>query len=198
MRRPLLLLLGSVVVGVLFGWGMLQIPIPRDAHVFWVGDLCAPWLLLAFLAGRVQQRWPWAVLAGAATDVGCVGGFYSEFAFLPLRDLGLPAGTSTLSATATDAERWLMFISPWLVAAVLGGVVHGLLGWWWHTSRPLAAAVALGLPFVAEPALWPLQNGSYKGPWPLWALEVAAGLALIGLMALRRRSPSSTAAEDRR
>ena len=167
MRRPLLLLLGSLALGVLFGRAMSQIPSPRDVHVFWVGNLCAPWLLLAFLAGRVQRGWPWAVAAGAATDVGCVGGFYSEFLLLPLRDLGLPAGTSTLSATATNAERWLIFISPWLVAAVLGGVAYGLLGWWWHTSRPLAAAVALGLPFLAEPALWPVDNGSYKGPWPV-------------------------------
>ncbi len=193
MRRALLSGLGSVVVGVLFGRGMSQIPSPHDAHVFWVGNLCAPWLVLAFLAGRVQRRRRWAALAGVATDVACVAGFYSEFLFLPLDSMGLSPGTPVRVAVTTDVERWLTFIAPWLGAAVLGGLVYGLLGWWWRTARPLAAAVALGLPFVAEPALWPLEDGFYRGPWPLWAVEVAVGLAVVGLMAAARRRPSRTA-----
>lgn len=186
MRRPLLLLAGSVVAGILFGRVMSQIPIPRDARVFWLGNLCAPWLLLAFLAGTAQRGRLWAVLAGAATDVGCVLGFYAEFLTFSPRNLGLPDGTPMSSVVAIAVERHLVFMAPWLVAAVAGGLVYGLLGWWWHTTRPLAAAVALGLPFIAEPALWPLQYGVYRGPWPVWALEVTAGLALIALMAIRR------------
>jgi len=126
-RRTLVLLLVSVVGGVVFGRVMSQLPIPRNAHVFWIGDLRAPWLVLAFLAGRVQRRWSWAVLAGVLTDVGCVNGFYSEFLFAPLQGLGLPPGTSTLSAVATDGGRWLLFIAPWLAAAGQSVHVHVIL-----------------------------------------------------------------------
>jgi len=186
MRRPLLLLAVSVVVGILFGRAMSQIPIPRDARVFWLGNLCAPWLLLAFLAGVAQRGRVWGALAGAATNVGCVLGFYAEFLDFSRSSLGLPDGTPMSSVVAITVERQIVFMAPWLAAAVGGGLVYGLLGWWWRTARPLAAAVALGLPFITEPALWPLQYGVYRGPWPVWALEVAAGLALIALMAIRR------------
>jgi hypothetical protein len=178
----------------MFGRAMSQIPIPRDAHVFWVGDLCAPWLVLAFLAGRVQRSWAWAVLGGAATDMGCVTGFYSEFLFISRESLGLPGATPWSTVAVTASEGWLVFISPWLGAAVLGGLVYGLLGWWWRTSRSFAAALALGLPFIAEPALWRLENGYYKGPWPIWAIEVTAGIVLVGVMAVRRRRPPRVAA----
>ncbi len=197
MRRPMLLLGGSVMVGVLFGRLMSQISIPRDARVFWLGNLCAPWPLLAFLAGTVQWGRVWAVLAGAATDVGCVLGFYAEFLHFSRSILGLPDSTPMSSVVATAVERQIVFMAPWLVAAVAGGLVYGLLGWWWHTTRPLAAAVALGLPFLAEPALWPLQYGVYRGPWPVWVIEVAAGLALIALMATRRRRLRAAVTDSR-
>jgi hypothetical protein len=32
--------------------------------------------------------------------------------------------------------------------------------------------------FVAEPMLWPLYNGFYKGPWFLWLAEVLVGLGI--------------------
>lgn len=128
MRRAVLLLTGSVVVGVVFGRVMSQIPSPTDVHVFWVGNLCAPWLVLAFLAGRVQSRWAWAVLAGVVTDVGCVTGFYSEFLFLPVTAYGSAPGTPLRFVVVTDIERWLIFIAPWVAAAVVGGLVYGLLG----------------------------------------------------------------------
>lgn len=88
---------------------------------------------------------------------------------------------------AVAVVHQLLFTAPWVAAAVAGGSVYGGLGWWWRTARPRAAAVALGLPFLAEPVLWPLVNGFYRGPWPVWAVEVTVGAAVVAAMTARRR-----------
>ena len=148
--------------------------------VFWVGNLCAPWLVLSFFAGRSQASWRWAAVAGALTDVACVGGFYLSFLTLDPARLGLPSSTPLASIALTSLARWVEFIAPWVLAAIVGGAVYGSLGHLWRRSRLLAAGLALAAPFIVEPALWPLRNRYYQGPWFLWASEMAVGLAVGG------------------
>ena len=38
----------------------------------------------------------------------------------------------------------------------------------------------MAAPFTVEPALWPLRNRYYQGPWFPWVNEVAVGLAVGG------------------
>jgi uncharacterized protein DUF6518 len=167
--RPWLVVAGFVVAGGAYGWATSRIPSPHDPSAFWIGNLCAPWLVLSFLAGRAQtSRWI-AVLAGALTDVACVAGFYLTF---------LTLGPVTIASFGD----WLRFSEQWLVAAVLGGAVYGALGNHWRRSHVLVAGLAVALPFAAEPVLWPLYDGRYRGPWFVWAGEAAAGLALGALV----------------
>lgn len=170
--QPSLVLAAFVLAGGLYGWATSRLPSPHDPSLFWVGNLCAPWLVLSFLAGRAQASLRLAVLAGILTDIACVSGFYLTF---------LTLGPLTPAAFAD----WLRFCEQWLVAAVVGGAAYGALGWAWRRRHVLLAGLAVALPFIAEPLLWPLYDGHYRGPWFLWAAEVAVGAALA--TGIRRR-----------
>jgi hypothetical protein len=92
----------------------------------------------------------------------------------------LPSSTPLASVALTSLARWVEFIAPWVLAAIVGGAVYGSLGHLWRRSRLLAAGLAMAAPFIVEPALWPLRNRYYQGPWFLWVSEVAVGLAVGG------------------
>jgi len=193
MRRSLVLMLLSILAGSLFGLGMSSIPSPHDVAIFWVGNFCAPWLVLAFLAGRAQRSWRLSALAGVATEIACVTGFYARFLTLDTVRLGLPKSTPTMTVAEISVSRWLYFIAPWIVAGVAAGLVYGVFGFLWHRSRPLVAGLAVALPFFVEPVLWPIRNGHYQGPWGVWATEVSVGLLFLGFVLTLRRSSSFSA-----
>ena len=177
-----------------FAYGLVtsRIPSPHGGGVFWVGNLCAPWLVLAFMAGRAQRSLGSAALAGALTEIACVVGFYVQFLTLDALRLGLPHQTPLTEVATTSLSRWLVFISPWLVAALAAGPAYGVLGQLWGRSKALVSGLALALPFLAEPALWPLANGYYKGPGLIWAGEVTLGLLIVvAVLRTRRRLESS-------
>jgi hypothetical protein len=188
MRTTMLLMVA--VAGAAFGFGMSSIPSPHQVSVFWVGNFCAPWLVLSFLAGRTQRSWAWAAIAGVLADVACVVGFYSRFLTFDAMRLGLPLSSSLADRVSVGFTHWFNFIAPWLLAVLLGGGLYGVLGSWWRRSRSTAAGVALALPFLAEPGLWPLRNGYYQGPWFLWAVELAVGIVVAGVMVRRRAGAS--------
>jgi hypothetical protein len=176
------------VVGGLFGFGMSSIPSPHAVSMFWVGNFCAPWLVLSFFAGRAQGSPSRATLAGVLTDTACVVGFYARaLTFDPMR-LGLPPVTPFFTIANTSLRSWLAFVAPWIAAAVAGGATYGLLGNWWKRRRSIAAGLAVALPFLAEPVLWPLKNGYYKGPWFIWAAEVVVGLSIAFGVVHRQRA----------
>lgn len=192
MRRAAVLV-ACAAVGFLFGFGTSSIPSPHDVSVFWIGNLCAPWLVLSFFAGRMQRSLGWAVLAGVLVDVACVVGFYIRFLTLDPLKLGLPPATPLTTVATTSLRHWLFFIALWLAAGAVGGAVYGALGSSWRRSKPLAAGLAVALPFVAEPGLWPLRNGYYQGPWFIWAVEVAVGLAVaLCVVGIRSRTVART------
>jgi hypothetical protein len=195
MRSAMLLMFAAA--GAAFGFGMSSIPSPHSVSVFWVGNFCAPWLVLSFFAGRTERSWPWAAVAGALSDVACVVGFYSRSLTFDTTRWGLPPSSSLVDRVSVGFTHWLAFIAPWLVAALLGGALYGVLGSWWRRSRSTAAGVALALPFLAEPGLWPLTNGYYQGPWFLWAVEFALGVAVAGVMVRRRGRTSIDTALSR-
>lgn len=102
--------------------------------------------------------------------------------------VGLPADAAFTTVVRTAVAQWFVFIAPWILAAVLAGPLYGMLGAWWRRSKPLAAGLAVALPFIAEPALWTLRAG-YRGPWFLWAVEVGVGLAVtVGVVRVGRGS----------
>lgn len=174
--------------GLAFGRGMSLIPSPGTSRLFWIGNLCAPWLALAFVVSWSQSTRGRAAVAGIVTEVCCVLGFYAHFLFLGPSAVGLPAGTEVSRYAERALAGWLHFISPWLVAAVIAGLTYGLLGNWWRRSSATAVALAVGLPFLAEPVLWNVRvGGLQQQPWVVWGLEASVGLLIVGVPSRRRR-----------
>ena len=57
------------VAGYLYGFATAHILAPHDGGVFWLGNLAAPYLLIAFVAGAWRFR---SVLASVAGALGAV------------------------------------------------------------------------------------------------------------------------------
>ena len=192
MRKRLLLLAACGVGGALFGLIVSSIPSPSDPTVFWAGNFSSPWAVLAFLAGWSQRSWVWAACAGAGADLASVMGFYGQFLTLDPMRMGLPRSTNLVTVAATSLTGWFEFIAPWLVIALGAGVICGVLGRWWGRSRALIAGLAIAAPFIAEPWVWPIYNGYYKGPIVVWVAEVAVGLlVIVGAVTSWRRARRS-------
>lgn len=145
--------------------------------------------MLSFFAGRAQTSWRSALIAGALTDVACVGGFYLSFLTLDPVELGLSASTLLPTVALTSLVRWLDFVAYW--ASPGSSAVPCTERWpLWRGSRLLAAGLAVAAPFIAEPGLWPLRNGYYQGPWFFWAAEIVVGLAVAWrVLMLWRQQP---------
>jgi hypothetical protein len=178
-RRKFVLLGAFALGGALFGFSVSSIPSPSDPTMFWVGNFSSPWALLAFLAGWSQRSWLWAACAGALADIACVVGFYFRFLTLDPDAFGLPRSTDVMTVALTSAGHWIVFVSPWIGLAVGAGLIYGSLGRWWGRSRSLVAGAAVAVPFVAEPLLWPIYDGFYKGPTFVWIAEAVVGLLVL-------------------
>jgi hypothetical protein len=108
-----------------------------------------------------------------------VVGFYGQFLTLDPTRLGLPPSTNLMTVATASISGWFEFIAPWLVIALGAGVICGILGGWWGRSRALIAGLAIAAPFIAEPWLWPIYNGYYKGPTVVWVAEIAVGIVVL-------------------
>ena len=118
----------------------------------------SPWLLVAFLVGSAMPGRRAAALAGAATLVLALFGYYA------MTTLRFGIGASTAS---------LVF---WGLGAVLGGPVFGGAGWWWRRGWHRARASALGLltaAFIAEASYHAIV---------LAEPQVAIGFVIAGLL----------------
>ena len=191
-----MLLVLSVFAGALLGVFLSSFPRPSDTGTFYLGNFSAPWAVLAFGVGWAQRSKLSAVLGGVASEIACVVGFYAQSLIVwfedPRRLLGGDPYPGLLQFTETAVTRWLAyFIGPWLVMAIGAGVVYGLLGRWWGQSRSIVAGAALALPFFAEPFAWRMYDGFLMGPLVVWAVEIAAGIALLSWALLARRPLTS-------
>lgn len=187
-RTPAAKLAAFIFAGFVYGLAVSHIPSPSTVGVFWVSNLSAPWLLLAFLAGWSQRPRLWAATAGALTDVAAIAGFYLTFLLIDPDPGPFGRPTPTLTRIVEDMGSWLGFIAPWLAYAVVAGLVFGLLGWWWGRLRSLVAGVAVCLAFVLEPAAWALYDGHLPRPAAIWVVEAAIGLAALALVLVSRRA----------
>ncbi len=95
----------------------------------------SPWLLVAFLVGSVMPARPSAALAGAATLVLALVGYYA---------------TTTIRYGIGGGTGALVF---WGLGALVGGPIFGLAGQAWRRGPDRSSAGALGLlaaAFVGE------------------------------------------------
>jgi hypothetical protein len=170
MLRRLLLIFVFTLAGWAFGVLDSRIPMPASSMVFWIGNLGSTWLVLPFLAGWAQGSRSWALAAGLVTSVASMVGFFL---------LGGAWGPASFA-----------FVASWILLGALAGAVYGLFGEAWGRSRALLDGLALALPFVLEPWAWSLGLGYSQGPWPIWYVETAMGVALTAwvVLASRRRA----------
>jgi hypothetical protein len=163
-----------LVAGLLVGAGtsILQkyLGSPWDALV----NAASPWLVPMFAAGVVWVRPPAAALAGAATGLAELAGYY-----LTAAARGYPAGPGIL-----------LF---WAACAVLGGPLFGAAGWaWWRGPAALSGLGTAALPaaFLAEAAVayaWRLHY------WSSAVLFAVLGVAVFVLAGLHRRQYAAAA-----
>lgn len=153
-NRALLVLVVGVGTGVVTQ--VLQSVLPTGWSQ--AANAISPWLLVAFLVGSVMPDRTSAVLAGAATLVLALVGYYAT----TMIRYGIGGGTSSL-----------VF---WGLGAIVGGPVFGLAGHTWRTGEHRYRAIALGLLTAAF-----LAEAGYH----LVVLSeppVAAGFAIAGLL----------------
>jgi hypothetical protein len=194
--RRALLLLAALAAGSAIGAALSALPSPDSAEVFWLSNLAAPWLALAFLAGWPQRSRAWGALAGAAADIACVLGFYAHslwFIRIHFHHTGgsfawEPANRSIIAALVP----WLSSISPWLALALVFGALFGYLGARWGTSRWLVAGLCLALAFLLEPLGWLVLHGSFWPPYAVLIAEVAVGGALLTWVVSSGRAAQQT------
>ena len=181
----------SVAVGFAYGLLTSKIPSPHEIGVFWVSNLAAPWLALAFFAGRSQDLPVRAVFLGAVTDIACVVGFYLQF-LRPLDplSLGLAPSAPLPQVVSTAVFGWVSFAAPWFVVALIAGSAFGALGWWSGFSRSAVPAIVLAFAFLLEPVGWSVSYGRVPHPYPIWIGEICLAVGLFAAIAYaRRRAP---------
>jgi hypothetical protein len=212
-RRFGLVILGAFTFGLLAAWakgpngGIDTFSTFRTD----LGNLSAPWLLVAFLAGTQASRLMWGALLGLAATLSALFGFYL------LSSMIVDLGSHSLLG---DLWRELSANRIYLEAGLASGPIFGALGAWWTRTRTLGASIVVGALMIAEPlatlALGMISsNGALRSPelpavvrgvsgWGLtpggsgdavsyavYATELVVGLCVLLLAALSARQRRS-------
>lgn len=177
--RLLIAVLGAIAFGVVMAVLKGQGTGARDA----LGNLSAPWLLIAFLGGAYSPRARLAPLAGLAATLAALAGFYA--AESRVLDLGTHSWLIDLRLTFQAGRVYLL-------TALLSGPIFGALGGLWAKRRSALAAGIVAAMFVCEPLIvWFYQRGRNdvggtglltNYPW-MWATEILAGVGGLFLIA---------------
>lgn len=189
-------LLGAVTFGVFAGWFKGDGAGLRSA----LGNLSAPWLLVAVVpAWSARSWWRGALIGLAGTLLGLLG-FYLAATAVTAHRLGF-------GADHLHAFRFVLSVNRrWLEAGLLSGPVCGaatvaLRRLWPQVRLVAVAAVAMVGEFVvvrtisstppkALPSIWTWNVGDWRG----YDAELVLGLMLLACVAaryLRRSTPPS-------
>ena len=152
------------------------------------GNISAPWLAVAFVAGsRYRGSWQ-AALAGVLATFAALVGFY-------VQTLGLDSLTWHVSGAGGLFDVIVGAHRVYFVGGMLSGTVFGVLGSLWRARRIWSAAAVLSLAFLLEPvaqgAFGLSRDGSATAmlsqhSW-LWGIEALVGACLTALVILRAR-----------
>jgi hypothetical protein len=202
--RPAVRLLLLAIAGDAWGAFTNGLPAPSDPATFWVANVCAPYVILPFLAGSWGFRAPGAALAGAVVTGAAIAGFYG---FLTVGDVTNSQLDLAVNVTARDVvieayRRWLgTFLLgvpggiPWLTIGIVVGAVAGGLGYVWRVRAATWAAVVVMALLAVEPVLYLLlaavvpvgPDYALSGPnLAIWGAEAVVGLIAIALVARTR------------
>jgi hypothetical protein len=175
------LLLAGLLFGVLVAVIKGQDAGVRNA----LGNASAPWVVVPFLAGMRADRVLHGALLGIATTVASFFGFYvAEAAILDLGPHPWYIDLKLTVLTVNVYEKW----------GLVSGSVYGALGAVWASRRLIAAPIALGLAFLAEPLILLLLSragvwgggGLLDHSW-MWIAEVLLGVGAITVVVSRTR-----------
>ena len=138
-RRVIVVLLAALVFGAVAallkgqGSGVNQV----------LGNMSAPWLMVAFLAGTRSRSLRVGGALGLAATLMALSGFYLAFALsADLGDHGL-AGDLYLTLSGYNSRYFL--------AGLVSGPALGAIGAWWNVRRSAPASVGIGLLLLCEP-----------------------------------------------
>lgn len=157
----------------------------RDA----LGNVSAPWLLLAFLAGVTVGRRKLLSAAAAGTAASLVALLAFYVAESRLLDLGA-------HSWLVDLRLAVMAGRIYLATALISGPIFGGLGGIWSRRRSPFVALTVGAMFALEPvAVWLVEHrqGSVASsglltqyPW-MWSGEIVLGVAGSALLIRARK-----------
>jgi hypothetical protein len=209
-RRIAFVLVGAFAFGLLAAWakgqdtdGRAAISQLRGA----LGNLSAPWVLVAFVAGTWSSRLWSAALLGLLATMTALIGFYLLTTLVV--DLG---GHGFLD----DLRRELSANRAYLEGGLLTGPSFGAFGGWWRQTRSLGTTAVAGALMAGEPIVLATIGAVFSGGvlggnlpaviriFPGWGLstdrpaislavyaaEFGLGLALL-LLGMQRRSALS-------
>ena len=200
-RKLLLVLAGAVVFGLLAAWakdpasnGISDMARFRSA----LGNLSAPWVLLAFAAGAAARRVPSGAALGAAATAIALAAFY-VFNTLVV-DLG---------GHGLVGDLRLEFVGNryYFAGGLITGPLFGALGTWWREHRSLRVSVLAGALMTGEPlalallggiglpsgipllAGWGFPSGDDVIGLGVYTSEFAAGVVCLAATVARKRLP---------
>lgn len=186
LRRPIVIAFAALAVGV----AMSLLKGSGGGARLQLGNLSAPWLLVAFLAGSRYRRIGAAAGAGVLATIVALLGFYGEQS--PIADF---SGAS-VRFVEDPPQMWAFLVGPHGIVyagGVATGLLFGALGHAWAARGSRLALGALAVAFLAEPVAQ-LGAGAMIGGgdalqryWWLWLGEIVLGFVLLraGLRARR-------------
>ena len=116
-----------------------------------LGNLSAPWLAIAFVAGAFYKRPSRAAAAGVTATLASLVGFYAQQS--PLVDLN----QRSARFLSDPGQMYGFIVTAHRVVFLAGlatGLVFGAFGSAWAVRRSRRAAGAIALLFVLEPFAW--------------------------------------------
>jgi bacteriorhodopsin len=177
-----------VIIGLVFGaadqfLGSLHAAQAMGWWTISVSGLSAPWLLVPFVAGRVQPAPRRAIVAGLLVTLSALAGYFA-MTLSPLEGVHFHA-----------AEAWGLIASNRLieVGGLVGGPVFGWLGYRWRVCRSWVAAGAVACALCLEPVAVAAARRSAGRSDLVWCVEVLAGLVTATyFFVVKRRSAAVT------
>ncbi|MDX6326095.1 MAG: hypothetical protein QOK15_2449 [Nocardioidaceae bacterium] len=183
---------GYVALGaVLFGITMAVVKGDHPGLRGAIGNLSAPWLLVAFLPALRCRSAGRGAVTGLTSTVAALAGFYATLTVVLAGHLH-GGGYLRELAVETSANR------IYFVAGLVTGPLMGVLGAWVGTRYPAAAAYVVGGLVATEAAAVALVQGHQLAPPPFyfsWAVddwrpylaETLIGVLVLGAALWRSR-----------
>jgi hypothetical protein len=176
----------AAIVGLLFGAVDQYLGTIRFGPWAWtVSGMSAPWLVLPFLVGMIQDRSRRAMALGLVVTLAALVGYFS-MTYSPMEgtpiDEFLPGFWTIVS---TD------YNPIWILGGIVTGPLFGLLGHRWRVDRSWVSAALVAGALCLEPLVRGVTGRLSPQPF-VWGVEVALGAivaaASIAMIANARRA----------